>query len=53
MKRNKKYKNKVWLVEQYRTKTAEQIAVMCGVTEMTISRYLTLFKIPIRRSRGR
>jgi DeoR/GlpR family transcriptional regulator of sugar metabolism len=48
---NTLYKSKTWLQEKYRTKNAAQIAELCGVTEMTITRYLDKFKIKRRRSR--
>lgn len=47
------YKSEKWLRAKYRTMTAEQIADVCGVTEMTISRYLNRFGIINRRSRTR
>jgi DNA-directed RNA polymerase specialized sigma subunit len=49
--KTKLYTNKVWLQSRYAEKTAAQIAEECGVSEATISRYLTQFKIRIRRSR--
>ncbi|QNN98339.1 helix-turn-helix DNA-binding domain protein [Streptomyces phage LilMartin] len=45
------YKSKAWLQSRYRTKTAAQIAEECGVSEMTITRYLALYRIKRRRSR--
>lgn len=47
----KLYTNKVWLQSRYANKTAAEIAEECGVSEATISRYLTKFGIRIRRSR--
>lgn len=47
------YQSEKWLREKYRTKTAQQIADICGVTEMTISRYLKKFGIMRRNSRTR
>jgi hypothetical protein len=47
------YKSENWLRAKYRTMNAEQIADICGVTEMTISRYLKKFGIINRRSRTR
>jgi DNA-directed RNA polymerase specialized sigma subunit len=48
---NTLYKSEAWLRERYRTKNAAQIAAICGVTEMTITRYLEKFKLKRRRSR--
>lgn len=48
---NTLYKNKKWLQDRYRTMTAAQIAESCGVTEVTITRYLKKFEIRRRRSR--
>lgn len=45
------YKSEAWLRSRYRTKTALQIAEECGVSEMTITRYLETFNIVRRRSR--
>ena len=41
----KLYQSKVWLQRKYVTekKTAKEIAEICGVTEMTIFRYLEKF----------
>lgn len=47
------YQSEKWLKEKYRTMNAKQIAEVCGVTEMTISRYLKKFGIINRRSRTR
>lgn len=49
--KKKYYQSKVWLQDRYRTKTAAQIAEECGVSEMTITRYLETFGIVRRRSR--
>jgi response regulator of citrate/malate metabolism len=48
---NTLYKSKAWLQSKYRKMTAKQIAEECGVTEMTITRYLELYNIKRRRSR--
>ena len=48
---SKLYQSESWLREKYRTMTAAQIATLCGVTEMTITRYLEKFNIKRRRSR--
>ncbi|QDK02947.1 DNA binding protein [Streptomyces phage Braelyn] len=48
---NKLYKSKAWLQSKYRTMNAARIAEECGVSEMTITRYLKLYRIKIRRSR--
>lgn len=45
------YKSEKWLREKYRTMTAAQIAKLCGVSEMQITRYLEKFHIKRRRSR--
>lgn len=45
------YKSKAWLQSRYRKMTAAEIAEECGVSEMTITRYLELYKIRRRRSR--
>ncbi|AXH66601.1 helix-turn-helix DNA binding domain protein [Streptomyces phage Spilled] len=47
----KLYESKAWLQERYRTMNAAQIAKICGVSEMTITRWLGKHNIPIRRSR--
>jgi|SwirhirootsSR3_FD_contig_21_24512892_length_292_multi_3_in_0_out_0_1 DeoR/GlpR family transcriptional regulator of sugar metabolism len=47
----KLYQSKAWLQEKYRTMNAAQIAALCGVTEMTITRYLEKHGIVRRRSR--
>jgi predicted transcriptional regulator len=39
----KLYQNKTWLTRRYKTKTAAEIAKECGVTEVTIDRYLDKF----------
>lgn len=48
---NTLYKSEVWLRDKYRTKKAAEIAKLCGVTEMTITRYLEKFGILRRRGR--
>ncbi|QDH93959.1 hypothetical protein SEA_EVY_92 [Streptomyces phage Evy] len=45
------YKSETWLRAKYRTMNAAEIATFCGVTEMTITRYLDKFNIVRRRSR--
>jgi DNA-binding MurR/RpiR family transcriptional regulator len=54
----KLYTNRAWLTRQYQTerKSAAEIAREQGVTEMTITRYLTQFGLirnPRSYSRGR
>lgn len=50
-KKREYYKSEAWLRSKYRTLTAAKIAELCGVTEMTITRYLDHFGIQRRRSR--
>ncbi|ASR76522.1 hypothetical protein SEA_SAMISTI12_92 [Streptomyces phage Samisti12] len=50
-KKKEYYKSEKWLRARYRQKTALQIAEECGVSEMTITRYLETFNITRRRSR--
>ncbi|QGH76401.1 hypothetical protein SEA_DAUBENSKI_94 [Streptomyces phage Daubenski] len=45
------YRSENWLRLKYRTMTAKEIAELCGVSEMTITRYLEKFDIRRRRSR--
>lgn len=51
MSGQKLYQSKTWLQTKYRTMNAAEIASLCGVTEMTITRYLEKFGIRRRRSR--
>jgi predicted DNA-binding transcriptional regulator YafY len=53
MKLPKLYQSEAWLRQKYRTMTAAQIADLCKVSEMTISRYLNKFGIMNIRSRIR
>lgn len=48
----KLYQNQVWLRRKYvdEKKTAKEIADLCGVSEMTIVRYLDSFNL-IRNAR--
>jgi len=47
----KLYTNRTWLYNRYvrQRKTAKEIAVEAGVTEMTIDRYLDKFKLKRNR----
>lgn len=49
----KLYQSEVWLRRKYVTekKTAKEIAEICGVSEMTITRYLDKFKL-LRNARS-
>lgn len=48
----KLYQNEVWLKRKYvdERKTAKEISEMCGVSEMTVVRYLDKFSL-IRNAR--
>jgi DNA-directed RNA polymerase specialized sigma subunit len=48
----KLYQNEMWMRRKYvdERKTAKEIAELCGVSEMTIVRYLDKFKL-IRNAR--
>lgn len=48
----KLYQNQAWIKRKYvdERKTAKEIAEMCGVSEMTIARYLDKFGL-IRNAR--
>lgn len=48
---SKLYQSETWLRSKYRTMNAAKIAALCGVSEMTITRYLEKFGIKRRRSR--
>lgn len=53
MNGNKRYHREEWLKEQFRTKTAAEIAEECGVAEATIMKYSAKFDFHAQKLEGR
>lgn len=52
---DKKYQNKEWLTKQYveNNRSMMDIAIECGIADMTVHYWIKKFEIPVTRGKGR